>query len=224
MNIHKLVKECFLFKGLPETDINNIESIGQILKFKAKEQIFFEGDPAIGFYIIISGKVKIFKISPEGREQILHIFGPGEPFGEAAVFAGKNFPANASTMAPTTTFYIERAKFEQLLNKNPGLALNLLAILSKRLMIFARMIGDLSLKEVPARLATYLLILSSKKDGACELELDLPKTQLASLLGTIPETLSRILSRMQRENILKVQGSKITILNKERLEDLSELY
>ncbi len=223
MTYHNLIKKCFIFNGLSEKDIKMVEEIGSLNSYSARQNIFFEGDPAAGFHIVISGKVKIFKLSSEGREQILHIFGPGEPFGEAAVFAGINFPANATAMEPTKTFYIEREKFVALLNKKPSLAMNLLAILSRRLMIFARMIGDLSLKEVPGRLATYLLILSAKKNGASSFDLDLPKTQLASLLGTIPETLSRILSKMQKEEIIEVKGARINILNFEGLREISGL-
>jgi len=221
--VRDVLKSCFLFSGLSEPYIRQLEQIGQIRSYQKKESIFFEGEPADGFYIVMSGKVKIFKLSSEGREQILHIFDPGEPFGEAAVFAGALFPANSSAMEKTEVFYIPRAAFERLIQENPSLSLNLLAILSRRLMIFARMIGDLSLKEVPGRLATYLLIASAKKGGSNSITLDLTKTQLASLLGTIPETLSRILSRMQRAGIIEVKGSNIEIKNREELEKISGL-
>ena len=224
MAYHDLIKKCFIFNGLSEKDIEMVEGIGNLCSYSSRQNIFFEGDPANGFHIVISGKVKIFKLSSEGREQILHIFGPGEPFGEAAVFAGINFPANATALEPTQTFYIDRAKFVALLNKKPHLAMNLLAVLSKRLMIFARMIGDLALKEVPGRLATYLLISSAQKNGASSFDLDLSKTQLASLLGTIPETLSRILSKMQKDKIIEVRGARIKILDFEGLRQISGLF
>ncbi len=219
--IKDLLQRCFLFKGLPEDALDDIGSVGSIKEFKPRQTVFIEGDPADGFHIIIKGRVKIFKLSSEGREQILHVFGPGEPFGEAAVFAQARFPANATAMEHTKTFYIPRTGFVLLLKQDPSLALNLLAILSRRLMNFARMIGDLSLKEVPGRLATYLLILMNKQATGTRVVLDMPKTQLASLLGTIPETLSRIFSRMQREEIIAVQGPEITILDINALEELS---
>ncbi len=223
MTLNEILNSCFLFRGLPNSYIEQLKAIGKLRSYNKKETIFFEGEPAEGFYIVVSGKVKIFKLSSEGREQILHIFGQGEPFGEAAVFAGVLFPANAAAMEKTEAFYIPRSGFERLLKNNPSLCLNLLAILSKRLMIFVRMIGDLSLKEVPARLATYLLISSAKLGGTDTITLDLTKTQLASLLGTIPETLSRILSRMQKAKIIDVQGSDITIKDKKELERISGL-
>ncbi len=219
--IKDILQRCFLFKGLPEKALLDIASIGSIKKFKPRQTVFLEGDPPSGFHIVIDGSIKIFKLSPEGREQILHVFGPGEPFGEAAVFAQARFPANATAMKPSRTFYIPRDAFVRLLNQDPSLAMNLLAILSKRLMNFARMIGDLSLKEVPGRLATYLLILMNRQDNSTSVTLDMPKTQLASLLGTIPETLSRIFAKMQAEKIISVQGPKIEILDQDALEELS---
>ncbi len=223
LNVKEVLEYCFLFNGLAEPHIEQLEALGRLRPFAKKEPIFFEGEPAEGFYVVLSGKVKIFKLSSEGREQILHIFGRGEPFGEAAVFSGGLFPANASAMEQTEAFYIPRAGFERLIHENPSLSLNLLAILSKRLMMFTRMIGDLSLKEVPGRLATFLLIASAKRGGTSLVALDMTKTQLASLLGTIPETLSRILSKMQRLEIISVKGSEIEIINRKELEAISGL-
>ncbi len=223
MEIKNLLKSCFLFKGLPEKELEDLESIGSVKQFKPRQTIFLEGDPADGFHVIMEGKVKIYKLSSEGREQILHIFGPKEPFGEAAVFAQARFPANAMATEKTMTFFIQRNKFVNLLKEDPWLAMNLLAVLSKRLMYFARMIGDLSLKEVPGRLATYLLILKSRQKPAenASVVLDISKTQLASLLGTIPETLSRIFSKMQKAGIIEVKGPEIKILDTSALEELS---
>ena len=98
----------------------------------------------------------------------------------------------------------------------------MLAVLSRRLRRFTMLIEDLSLKEVPGRLSAYLLYLSEGKGGADELTLDISKGQLASILGTIPETLSRILARMNRENLLRSEGPRsIRILNREGLEGLA---
>ena len=219
--IKDLLLKCFLFKGLPGKAIEDIAAIGIVREFGPRETIFMEGDPAEGFHMVVEGRVKIFKLSSEGREQILHVFGSGEPFGEAAVFANAKFPANSMAMRKTDTFYVPRDSFVLLLKHDPSLALNLLAILSRRLMNFAGMIGDLSLKEVPGRLATYLLILRDRQNAAGSVTLDMPKTQLASLLGTIPETLSRIFARMQKQGILIVQGPEIKFLDIDALEEIS---
>jgi CRP/FNR family transcriptional regulator len=109
-----------------------------------------------------------------------------------------------------------------LIENHPSVALNMLAVLSKRLRKFAGLIEDLSLKEVPGRLAAYLLLLSEQKKGAIEFDLDVSKNQLASLLGTIPETLSRILARMEKEKLIKSEGKRFTLVNRKGLTELSD--
>ena len=189
--------------------------------FRRGQIIFSEGDEGTGFYVVIWGRVKIFKLSSEGKEQILHIFGPREPFGEVPVFTGQHFPANAEAMEESRIFYFPRDSFIRLIEKNPSLALNMLAVLSRRLHRFTRLIDDLSLKEVPGRLASYLLYMSEQKRGSDELELNITKGQLASLLGTIPETLSRILGRMTRQGLIESEGPRIKILDRQGLEGLA---
>jgi CRP/FNR family transcriptional regulator len=188
-----------LFQDLPRKDLEDLIAIVVDQVFKRGQIIFSEGDEGKGFYVVISGRVKIFKLSPEGKEQILHIFGPGEPFGEVPVFAGKCFPANAEAIEESRIFYFPRDAFFDLINKSPSLAMNMLAVLSRRLHQFTALIEDLSLKEVPGRLSAYLIYLSEQQKSTGNLTLDISKSQLASLLGTIPETLSRILARMTRE-------------------------
>ncbi len=211
-----------LFQGLPRQQHEDLAMIVVDQIFKRGQTIFSEGDEGSGFYVVISGRVKIFKLSPEGKEQIFHILGPAEPFGEAAVFAGEHFPAYAAALAESRVFFFPRPAFVDLIKKNPSLALNMLAVLSRRLRKFAALVEDLSLKEVPGRLAAYLIFLSERKKGKEEVELDVSKNQLASLLGTIPETLSRILARMTREGFIQSSGSRsIRIMDRKGLEELA---
>ena len=210
-----------LFQGLPRKQHEDLSMIVVDQVFRRGQLIFSEGDEGNGFYVLISGRVKVSKISPEGKEQILHFFGPGEPFGEVAVFAGKNFPANAETLAESRVFFFPRLAFIELIGKNPALALNMMAVLSSRLRRLTNLVEDLSLKEVPGRLAAYLLLLSEKNKRAMKIELEVSKNQLASLLGTIPETLSRILARMTREKLINLDGKKVDIVNRKALEELA---
>lgn len=210
-----------LFQGLPHSQYEGLAKIVVDQMFQRGDNIFFEGDEAIGFYVVLSGRAKVFKLSAEGKEQILHIFGPGEPIGEVAVFAGKRFPAHAAALEETRVFFFPRAAFIDLIRGDPSLALNMLAVLSQRLRRFTTLVEDLSLKEVPGRLAAYLLYLSEREKGTSDLTLDISKSQLASLLGTIPETLSRILARMTREKLIKSSGRRYQILDRKGLQDLS---
>lgn len=211
-----------LFEGLPPEQIEDLAMIVTDQTFGKGEIIFAEGEDADGFYVVITGRVKIFKLSPDGKEQILHFFGPGEPFGEVPVFTGQHFPASAEVMEESRVFFFPRKSFVDLIKRTPSLALNMLAILSKRLRRFAALIDDLSLKEVPGRLAAYLLYLSDQNRGAKVLELAVTKAQLASLLGTIPETLSRILGKLSAQGLIESDGRRIRIMDREALRDLAE--
>lgn len=219
MNKNEIIASSILFDGLPVDQVEALAEIAVIKNYEKNENIFFEGDVGIGFYVVGKGKVKISKISFAGKEHILHIFGGGEPFGEVPVFNGRPFPATAEALIKTKTLFFPRDKFVRLVEANPSLALNMLAVLSFRLRKFATQIENLSLKEVPARLASYLVYLSEEQDNYELVELDISKGQLASLLGTIPETLSRIFSKMNDEGLIQVNGKRITLLDLEGLKD-----
>ncbi|MEE8400208.1 MAG: Crp/Fnr family transcriptional regulator [Desulfobacterales bacterium] len=202
--------------------MQDIRKIGVERKVNKGETIFFEGDDCNGFYVVVSGTIKISKLSLEGKEQILHFFGPGEPIGEVPVFSGQPFPANAEAVAKSHLMFFPRQAFVDLITDNPSLSLNMLAILSKRLRQFTVQIENLSLKEVPARLASYLTYLAEEQEKADAVTLTISKGQLASLLGTIPETLSRIFAKMTDQNLIKVNGKTITLTDPMGLEELSD--
>ena len=222
MDILHQIAASPLFQGLSRGHYEELAMTMLEQVFKRRQVIFSEGDDADGFYVVLSGRVKVFKLSAEGKEQILHILGPGEPLGEVAVFAGNCFPAHAEAMEESRLGFFPRDSFASLIARNPSLAMNMLAVLCQRLRTFTALVEDLSLKEVPGRLAAYLLYLKERHEGSPELVLDISKAQLASLLGTIPETLSRILARMSRRGIIRSEGSRgIRILDKDRLEELA---
>ena len=220
MQIIDIIKNIQLFNGLTTSQIDDLSMIISDQDFKKGANIFAEGDDGVGFYILVSGQVKIYKMSVDGKEQILHIFGPGEPFAEAAVFTGKSFPAYADAMQDSRVFFIPRNSFVSLIESNPSLAMNMLGTLSMRLKKFAGMIEALSLKEVPGRLAAHLLLLSSQHDSN-NFPLNISKTQMASLLGTIPETLSRIFKKLTKKGYLEMDSARIRIIDREGLEELA---
>jgi CRP/FNR family transcriptional regulator len=218
-NKNELLANSLLFSGLPAEQLREIAAIGVDKKYGKGVSIFFEGDPGIGFYMVVSGKVKVFKMSFDGKEQILHILGPGEPFGEVPVFHGNPFPANAETLTEAEVLFFPRTEFVHLVSKNPSLALNMLAVLALRLRRFASQIENLTLKEVPGRLASYLLYLMEEQPGQDKVVLDVPKGQLANLLGTSSETLSRIFAKMTEEGLIRVEGKTIHLLDTKRLKE-----
>jgi CRP-like cAMP-binding protein len=222
VNILGKIAQIPFFEGLPREQLEDLAMITTDQVFRKGEIIFSEGEEADGFYVALTGRIKVYKLSADGKEQILHFFGPGEPFGEVPVFTGQRFPAHAEAMEESRVLYIPKDSFVDLVKRNPSLALNMLGILSKRLRRFAALIDDLSLKEVPGRLAAYLLYLSAQRKGTGEIELSVTKAQLASLLGTIPETLSRILGKMTAQGLIETDGRRIRILDPQSLQELVE--
>lgn len=218
--IARQLSEISLFRGLLHPQYEALSRIAVKRSFRKGERIFSEGDEGTGFYVVFGGRVKIYKISTEGKEQILHFCGPGETFGEVSVFTGQGFPADAAATLPTTVLFFPRSAFSSLIRQDPTLALNMMAQLSKRLRQFAGLIEDLSLKEVPGRLAKYLLYLSDR-EGKGTVDLDVSKGQLAALLGTIPETLSRILTKLNRRGVVRSRGAQIRILDRPGLEEIA---
>jgi CRP-like cAMP-binding protein len=216
-----IISSALIFEGLPEQDLEKIDALAVSKGYAKGETIFMEDDDGNGFYLVASGLVKIFKVSASGKEQILHVFGPGEPVGEVPVFSGQRFPANAEAIQDSRLLFFPRTAFLDLITGHPSLALNMLAVLSMRLRQFTRQVENLSLKEVPARLAAYLIYLSKEQQNDDYVLLGISKGQLASLLGTIPETLSRILGRMGKQGLIETEDRKIRLLNGEALESLA---
>jgi CRP/FNR family transcriptional regulator, dissimilatory nitrate respiration regulator len=215
------IEAALLFRGLPEDQIRKIAGIAQDRRFKKGDPIFSDGDDGNGFYLMGTGLVKIFKASLDGKEQILHIFGPGEPFGEVPVFTGRHFPASAQAIAESRILFFPRTAFVDLVAAHPSLGLNMLAVLSLRLRQFTTQIENLSLKEVPGRLAAYLLYLADEQKRKDLVRLSISKGHLASLLGTIPETLSRIFARMTGQGLIEVKGRSIRLLDRDGLSALA---
>mgnify|MGYP000902528255 FL=1 len=210
-----------LFSGLTREQLGDLALVAEVRRPAKGKLIFQAGAPGAGFFAVVSGKVRIFRAAPSGKEHILHVFGPGGIFAEAAVFQGAPYPADAEAIEDSVLLFFPRDAFRRLLAKDPDLALNMLGLMSSRLRQFVRKIEELSLKEVPARLAAHLLLLRETQDKR-RLTLDLSKSHLASYLGTIPETLSRILRKMADEGLVSVSGATVTLLDEERLARTAE--
>ena len=221
----ELIRRCPLFAGLKEEDLKKIRATASLKKVGKREVLFSDGEEAKGFYVILSGKVKLYKISPEGKEQILHVVSAPDAFAEAALFLEGSYPAFAEALIDSQLLFFPKRDFIQLIEKNPQLSINMIVSLSHFLRRFASLIEELSLREVSSRIAKYLIDLSLKsaKEGESlkEVELDLSKTQLASKLGTISETLSRTLAKMKAKGIIDVKKNRILILNREALKELA---
>ncbi len=210
-----------LFKTLPDSQLRAIETIAKPLDYDRGELIFLEGDRCLGFFLVQWGRVKVYKMSQDGKEQILHWFEEGDRFAEVPAFDGGYYPASASALEKTRLLLIPNQALLALVEQYPSLAFHLLASLSRHLRRFANLIDTLSLKDVSSRLAGYLLELSDRQ-GCDRLELDLAKGQLAAFLGTIPETLSRTFAKLTQANLIEIEGRQVQICDRDGLQRLAE--
>ena len=229
-NLSYWLQTTLAFRGLSRSQMVPILQIAQLQSFSKGELLFRQGSAATGFFVIKTGRVKVFKVSSTGKEQILNIFETGDNFAEVAVLDGQPFPASAATLEASELIFFPRLEFLDLLYQNPDIAINMLISLSQHLRHLTGVIEDLSFKDVPQRLAAYLLKLSpALTDEATEpaagnpiVILNLTKSQLAATLGTIPATLSRAFYYLSSEELIKVNGSQIELYDRDRLQKLSQ--
>ena len=216
----RLVKSK-LFANLSEEERTAIRPIIGFLKRQRGSMVFFEGDRAEGFFVLLSGRARIFKASPDGKEFTLHHVEPGQVFAEAAIFRGPGYPANCQAIEDSEMAFVPKREFLMVLSEHPQIAMKMIGALASWLREFTHKFEELTFKEVPARLAGHLLDLS---EGAASttITLDSSKTELASMLGTVSETLSRSLKKLTLAGAIEVDGPRITILDRSVLTDIAD--
>lgn len=220
-DLSAILRRTSLFEGLDRQYLGELVSRARRRRYEADQTVFLQGDRADGLHVVLRGRVKVFKLSPKGREQILMIMSPGEPVGEVAVLSGEAYPASAETLEPSETLYIPRQAFLDLVGREPEVAMRLLSALSARLRSFASLIEDLSLRDVSERLAGYLLSLATAGGTEETIDLKMSKTQLSAAVGTVPETLSRAFQQMARAGTVRTSGRKVQIMDRARLERMA---
>ena len=214
----QILRRSFIFSSLNDDELGELANLASERSFMSNEFIFWDGDTPDWFYIVAEGKVKVLKHSSLGREFIIAFFGPGEMFGEVAVFENKPYPASAQAVAQTRVVGIKREDFLSFLANRPQVALRIINVLGGRLRDAQSRLRDLAGERVEQRLASVLLMLSAK------LGLILPFTRqdIAEMVGTTTETAIRVLSHLKDRGIIRSARGKVIILNKEKLRLLSE--
>lgn len=221
MDIENHLKKNILFSCLNGFQLSALSRITAIKRYPKDVLIFSEGDPALGFYIVVEGKVKIYKLSVQGKEYIMHIADrPGETIAEVTVFSGEDYPAFAQAVTNCALLFILKSGFLAILKEYPEIGMRMLGALAARQRKFADIIEDLSLRDVLSRLSRYILNLSEKRQSNI-FELDMQKSELALKLATAPETLSRNLKKLKAKKIISLNGKTITLLDKGALRRLS---
>lgn len=220
-----ILRKAALFAELAENELASIADRVISRQFSAGEMIFSEGDSCPGLWVIESGKVRIFKTSASGREQVLAVEGPGSSVAELPVFDGGNYPASASAVGDATLLFVSREDFRLLCLKQPEVALKVLRVVGRRLRGLVAIIEELSFSTVRRRLVSFLLRLARQAQRSPRgVSVTLPASQqeLASQIGTVRELVSRGLSRLQAEGILEIEGRQIVIRDLKALEKILE--
>ncbi|MBL6989144.1 MAG: Crp/Fnr family transcriptional regulator [Bacteriovoracaceae bacterium] len=218
VNITKTLTEIFIFKAFDTEQLQEIETISTICNTKKNETIFSEGEEAEKFFAIVSGNFKVYKMSPEGKEQTIHILKKGDLIAEAAIFDKQTYPASCQSLGAGTLIQVSKLEFIKFLTTNPATSLKLLGLYSKKLRQLVSLIEDLSLNDVKRRFAKYLITNSSHTANGYECKLSISKKELASLLGTTPESLSRAINIFKKSKLIIESAEKFQIINYSKLE------
>src|SRR5689334_15680430 len=214
-SVESVLRKTPLFASLTGDEIEALSSRVSKKRLQRGEQLFAEGDSCAGLFLVASGKIRIFKLSPAGREQVLAVEGPGSSFAELPVFDGGNYPASASALKDAEVLFISRNDFQNFCREHPEVALKVLAAVGSRLRRLVGIIEDLSFTTVRQRLIALLLRLTqtsgtASKEGV-RVELTETHQDLAAELGTVRELVSRNLSRLQADGFLEVDGRRIIV-------------
>jgi CRP/FNR family transcriptional regulator len=209
-----------LFSGLADEHLETLADIAVPKRVTKNAVLFREGDNARGFYLLLKGKVKLSKVSTGGKEQILHFVQSGQSFAEAALYMNKTYPATAQALEESELYFISSEALSDALGSHPGLAMNLIAHLTRYLQLLTRKVEELSLMDATARLAQHLLGGMDKATGL--VRLGAGKGQTASSLGMAVETFSRTLTKFKEEGLVKeASPGVLQVLDAEGLEKLS---
>lgn len=226
--VKQYLKKVYIFSGLDDEELEKLAGIVKVKTFNKGDIIFFDTEPYLGFYITAAGLVKIYKISKDGKEHILHLVSAFNTFAEVPLFENFEemyedsfrYPANAMAIEDETrVILIPSRQFIELVERNPRYCIKMVSGIAKRLRHLNHHVEELTLKDVTKRVAGYILEEEKKSNKKTFISLNISKNDLASYLGTIPETLSRTFKKLQDEKMIEVEGRDIKILNKQKLID-----
>lgn len=224
-SVDELLRGSSLFRRVTPEDRQRIAEHARVRVYSKAETIFTEGEPSEFFFTITAGRVKIFKTLPSGKDVILEIFGPGDPFGAVAAYEGRPFPATAVALEDTTCILIPRRAFFSLLEEHPSLVRGLLLGLTIRLIELTNRLAELTGGRVEARFARFFLKVAEnsgrQERGGIYIPLPLTRQELADLTGTTIETAIRIMSRWGKDNLVRTEKDGFVLVDRQALEELA---
>ena len=222
--IEEAIRRTTMYKRLNGSDRQHLASVSRLKAYAKGDQIFGEGDPSEFFSVVVSGRVKIVKMTPAGKDVILEIFATGDPFGAVAAYEGRPFPASAIALEDTVCLLTPRVEFFSLLEQHPSLVRGLLLGLTQRLVELTNRLTEMTGGRVEARFARLFLKLAdnigrSSAEGIV-IPLPLSRQELADLTGTTIETCIRIMSRWGKDEIVRTEKDGFAVLDRTTLEEI----
>ena len=225
MTAEELLRTTPIFSRLNPADRAAVGAVATVRHYPKGETIFEQETPSDALYTIINGRVKIFRMMPNGKDLILEVFGPGDPLGAVALYMDRPFPASASALEDTTCVVIPRATFFRLLETNPSLVRGLLLGLTTRLVELTNRLAELSSGRIEGRFARLFLKLAREMGrfdrGGTFVPLTLSRQELADLTGTTIETCIRIMSRWGKDGVVRTEKDGFVVLDHSALEHLA---
>jgi CRP/FNR family transcriptional regulator len=214
-----------LFRQIPYFAVVGDDALGAVARkairrtYEPGQMIFLEGEPCTGLHIVQSGLVKVFKVSLEGREQVLHVLCPGTTFNDVAVFDGGPNPVSAIALEPTTIWIVNRTSMLALLHTCPALAMTVVGRLSAMARHLVHLVETLSFCDVTSRLARLLLDRAQPGNALFELEgrRRMTQAEMAAHLGTVREMVGRSLRELEQEGLVEIDRHRILIHDADRL-------
>lgn len=219
-----LLRRVPYFHPLPEEVLAALAALAVERRYDRGQVIFLEGEPCAGLYVVARGEVKVFKVSPQGREQILHRLGPGDTFNDVAVLDGGPNPAGATAISDATLCMIARADIQRLAQAYPALAWALIESIARRARHLVAMVEDLALRSVKERLARLLLAEAARipAAGALDRTRMMSQAEMAARLGTVREMIGRALRDLDDDGVISLDRHRIIIKDAARLAAIAD--
>ncbi len=210
------------FAGLAEADLEAVSQRMFEQSIERGDMILMEEDPSEALYFVVSGAVKVFKTSIEGKEQILCLLRTGESFNDVPILDGGPNLASAVAITPVVLYGMTRSDIEDLLRENPKIAMNVIRVLSKKVRHFVSMVEDLSFRDVTSRVAKLLLDYATDH-GASEEGTERPRLtqqEMAAMVGTAREVVGRSLKVLEEEGAIRMDRHRIVVTNRKALQQM----
>ncbi|MCC5910819.1 MAG: Crp/Fnr family transcriptional regulator [Clostridiaceae bacterium] len=217
----EILRKIPAFSKLGQTDLEKISNITIEKNFKKGNLIFMEGEPGEAFYFVKSGKIKVYKTAPDGREHIFTMLSEGDVFAEVTLFNDIPYPASTEVLEDTVVGMIKNEDLEELIIQNAEIALQIIKVFSKKLFSSQQKVKELALGDTYTRIAKTLIDFSEDEgvttNEGVEIKLHLSRQDLANMIGTARETVSRALSQFKKEGSIDIEGKRIIIKDMKKL-------